>query len=928
MPSTIETPGWVYQVEASSLGGCVAECCERSSCEVVFYFNLSSCFLITCRRADLCQPLERTGDKFLFSVMVTVREPGLFGSTMDWDSYEKSSTFSYLDEEEDPRSCMFGMEDECPANEVCRPKNHRTRQGLCVCQPGLERSQDTGHCLPQVGTAVSVRQLYDPLGGQTEANTTSDMPQRLVVSAGDNVTIQLPDNSVTISAYVLPKPPEGEKYNYEWKLLAHPDGDESGTMSDQNTDTLKLSKNGTPHYNSLFYCSNLVGKLRAGVYTFKVTVAGHDTTGEASVNVTVIPRECSLHYLDCLTLTLRVLQPRGSTSLLWPSSNPAIPPSSCPTRTLSSMALPAVGCAVSSDDDKIVKYHWEAVNVPIGYEPTLADSPTLQLSNLIPGSYKFMLMVEDSDGVTNSTYANLTVLKEMDYPPTANAGPDVVIYLPQREVVLNGNLSSDDKGIKAWEWTKSPEVDKPVDLEGTNTPYLHINQLEVGVYKFVLKVTDTADQSSTAEVHVFVKPESNTPPIANAGPEQHIALPLADPLVLDGSPSKVDVHVARWHWEQIQGPKPATLAEPDKVKTKVTGLVPGEYVFKLIVSDDKEAHSEATVKVVVTQPTNSPPRANAGGDKTVVATQDVVVLNGSTSWDDVGIVSWQWSRDPSSLASGVELEDSATQPCLKLANLIPGRYLYRLVVADAQGQTSTDTASLIIKFPDNIKNQVELTLNADIKTFTQGQLESLLKQLSLLLHEWDPVDVRLISLEANSRHANRVVVVFVAERNGEAVQGTLVSNTLRRQLAVLGLEVLAVDTVECQNSCSGHGTCDPYTRRCICKAFWMENILRSRWLGDRQSNCDWSILYVILVPLVVLTALGVLAWLAHLWCHRRPHRYTLLEEPQHPSFKLKAQLLSSDSESDVVFEKTKRSHSRMQANGHFRPNGLIKDIKA
>ena len=49
-------------------------------------------------------------------------------------------------------------------------------------------------------------------------------PPHLVVSAGDARELQLPDNSVSITAYALPKPEEGEKnkYEYSWTLISHP----------------------------------------------------------------------------------------------------------------------------------------------------------------------------------------------------------------------------------------------------------------------------------------------------------------------------------------------------------------------------------------------------------------------------------------------------------------------------------------------------------------------------------------------------------------------------------------------------------------------------------------------------------------------------------------------------------------------------------
>ena len=43
----------------------------------------------------------------------------------------------------------------------------------------------------------------------------------------------------------------------------------------------------------------------------------------------------------------------------------------------------------STDDTKIVSYHWEEVNGPFREEKISADSPVLHLSNLVPGNYTF-----------------------------------------------------------------------------------------------------------------------------------------------------------------------------------------------------------------------------------------------------------------------------------------------------------------------------------------------------------------------------------------------------------------------------------------------------------------------------------------------------------------------------------------------------------
>lgn len=40
----------------------------------------------------------------------------------------------------------------------------------------------------------------------------------------------------------------------------------------------------------------------------------------------------------------------------------------------------------------------------------------------------------------------------------------------------------------------------------------------------------------------------------------------------------------------------------------------------------------------------------------------------------------------------------------------------------------------------------------------------------------------------------------------------------------------------CVLTCSGHGHCDPITKRCICYQLWMENLIQ-QYLTDGESNC-------------------------------------------------------------------------------------------
>lgn len=81
-------------------------------------------------------------------------------------------------------------------------------------------------------------------------------------------------------------------------------------------------------------------------------------------------------------------------------------------------------------------------------------------ADLVPGNYTFGLKVTDSDGESNSSLASVEVIKETDYPPEANAGESSFVYLPQNQVTLNGNKSTDDHGITSWEWILMTEGSK------------------------------------------------------------------------------------------------------------------------------------------------------------------------------------------------------------------------------------------------------------------------------------------------------------------------------------------------------------------------------------------------------------------------------------------------------------------------------------
>lgn len=878
---------------------CVKLCCTHPSCNVVFMYD-RDCFQIECESDELCEPVYREEFRFIKYVRMVLVRPvsseGRWGDIFDLpiNGFSiNSDDKDELDVAESRYETVGGCPQmECPLHEVCSTRTNG--QSICSCKPNYIR-EASGTCVPTSNDAGGGRggnmtvtsallqsnhhsSLLEGNNGITKVfgeggvEESSKNPVKQLVVSALSKEVRLPENEATLSAYTVPAEQPGEHYNYKWTLISQPEGSSNGgTMNDQNGNTLKLTN------------------LSEGVYSFKVTVSAPGVYGEALANVTVLPRK-------------RINKP----------------PVAVITPSQLTVKLPNTGAVLdgstSWDDDAITSWHWELQQGPLGYQPHLQDTPTLQLDNLqTPGNYTFKLTVKDSDHASNSTTANITVLKVPDYPPVANAGQDIIIYLPHNSVTLNGSLSTDDKGIVNWEWTKAPsDQDKAVDMQYTRTPYLQLSNLEEGMYTFILKVTDESDLSDTSQVHVFVKPPTNKPPTANAGPNQTVALPQTW-VIVNGSQSLDDIQIVFWKWEQISGPSKVVFSSGNESVTNVTDLTKGKYIIQLTVVDGNGNKASDKVEVTVTQNSNAPPKANAGGDQTVILPVGVLILNGSQSQDDLGIAKWLWTREPTSLALGTVIAGTDVTPTLMLTNVIAGRYVFRLRVTDDQGEWNEDTVSIIVKEDPHLYHLVELTLNIEAAKLTKLQSDNVILKLGLLLHDAASLVVR--SLRADIA-TGRAVLVFYVQTATSALPGPQVVRTLKEKLAqdsvLLQLSVANIQTAICQNNCSGHGVCEQETRLCLCEAFWMQDPIRKHF-GDGDSNCDWSILYVVIglfagVVIVVGCIWGIVC-LCSRACHPRPtkrQRYSLLDSNDEVRLPVgKIVLSESDSDSDVLFESRK-----------------------
>ena len=192
-------------------------------------------------------------------------------------------------------------------------------------------------------------------------------------------------------------------------------------------------------------------------------------------------------------------------------------------------------------------------------------------------------------------------------PPVAHAGKDTIIILPADSVILDGRASTDDKKIVSYQWTKisGPDTFKIVQPTVARTT---VNTLVKGVFKFELKVTDAEGLFSedTVQVTVNAAISTNHPPVANAGKDTIITLPV-NTVMLDGSASTdPDNNIVSYAWTKISGPSSFNIVNVNAVQTQVSNLMKGVYQFELKVTDADALFDRDTIQITV-MAVNQPP---------------------------------------------------------------------------------------------------------------------------------------------------------------------------------------------------------------------------------------------------------------------------------------------------------------------------------
>ncbi|WP_212004141.1 PKD domain-containing protein [Chitinophaga sp. HK235] len=228
----------------------------------------------------------------------------------------------------------------------------------------------------------------------------------------------------------------------------------------------------------------------------------------------------------------------------------------------------------------------------------------------------------------------------------------------------------------------SPAVDKGMDL----TSYGITSDFDGDVRPYN-RIFDVGADEYSGET------PGNRPPVARAGNNISITLPV-NAVQLDGSASSdPDGIIISYQWEKAGGPA-ATIESPASARTTVSGLVVGSYTFELTVTDNKGITAKDRVTVTVYPEGHKSPVANAGRSMTITLPASAVKLDGSASYSPDGqLVKYFWQRIFGDVAAQII---SADKDIAFVTGLVKGIYEFMLTVTDDKGENATATVTLTV----------------------------------------------------------------------------------------------------------------------------------------------------------------------------------------------------------------------------------------
>ena len=356
------------------------------------------------------------------------------------------------------------------------------------------------------------------------------------------------------------------------------------------------------------------------------------------------------------------------------------------------------GSGSSDPESDPLTYQWTAPD-GITLNLDIPSNPTFIAPNVdADADFIFSLVVNDGTVDSPADEVVITVKAVIaNQPPIAVAGDDQAVDEGDL-VTLDGSGSSDPESDPlTYQWTAPDGITLNLDIP--SNPTFTAPDVDADAdFTFSLVVNDGTTDSPADEVIITVKAiVANQPPVANAGDNQSVD--EGDLVTLDGSGSSdPDSDPLTYQWTAPSGISLSSETDQKPTFTAPEVDTDTEFTFSLVVNDGTVDSPADEVKIMVKAiAVNQPPVACAGTDQKVDE-GDLVMLDGSCSYDPDNRMALSWSLPGNTqLSSPLAIKVTVTGPAETTAT----DYIFSLMLLD--GTPGSTTSSINWTVPAGVK---------------------------------------------------------------------------------------------------------------------------------------------------------------------------------------------------------------------------------
>ncbi len=356
------------------------------------------------------------------------------------------------------------------------------------------------------------------------------------------------------------------------------------------------------------------------------------------------------------------------------------------------------GSGSSDFDGDELYYEWINSLTPGASVATIED-PTTAVTSFTPdvaGTYQFTLNV--SDGTDTSSDDVEFVISAINTPPTADAGNDQSASVGELVQLAGAGFDPDptDTLEFTWSFVSQPTGSGAVMNSEAGDNIASFTPDLPGSY--IVRLTVSDGLVSATDDAVITVTVANTPPIANAGPDQFGF--VSGTLQLDGTESTdPDGDELTFEWVVFALPLGSTAFLDDPTSATPT-FVPdfaGDYRFQLTVSDGKDTATDQTA--ISVSEVNTPPAADAGDDQEAFVGDDVQLIGAGFDPDPQDL-EFTWTFESTPAGSTAAITSASGDEIASFTPDLVGIYVARLTVTDGSDEDYADVQIRVGKIID------------------------------------------------------------------------------------------------------------------------------------------------------------------------------------------------------------------------------------